>query len=354
MKRTEPTWIVETWLTEGPDTAPDRIMAQLPAQVTRTPQARVGGALRFSGLLAPAGAAIILAALVLGGVLRPWVGDDGPSDLPSPPPAFGAGDRVDLVLLIENRSDRTHGSWYWSGHSGAMPFAPPCQAVVAEHRVLAPGVVRFGEVHPETEAALDRESLPVVLDTSALPGSPVAFRDDVVPVWTYAYRIAVSEEGLVILEPLDAIPSAADAGPICPPTDTPWPEGWPDVRAWLADRPALPDCGLERIESLAQPITGEPVRNTAARRCLYDAWLAGQDGQLALVTITDTGPFLEVIRTSGGAVEVVRQQLRSSVSDEVVVTTCTRLVPPSDWDGMEAGPEDDARLVFVIDPESCS
>jgi hypothetical protein len=61
-----------------------------------------------------------------------------------------------------------------------------------------------------------------------------------------------------------------------------------------------------------------------------------------------------VIRTSGGTVEVARQQLRSDVPGDVVTTTCTRLVPPSQWDGMEAGPDDDARLVFVIDPEGCS
>jgi hypothetical protein len=101
-------------------------------------------------------------------------------------------------------------------------------------------------------------------------------------------------------------------------------------------------------------VAAEPVRNVTARRCLYDAWQAGEDGQLTLLSLTDSGPFIEVVRTSGGTVEVVMQQMRSEAPRDVVAHTCTRLVPPSQWEGMEAGPDDDAMLVFIIDPESCS
>jgi len=351
MSGTDSIELIETWLAEGPDTAPERLMEQLPAGVARARQARTPGVLRISLLIAPiAAAAALLIGLVVSGVLRLPVGDELPV-IPSPPAVFGEGARIDIALIIENRSDQPQGSWYWSGSSGSSATATPCFAAIRTHALRAPGVVRFGEVQPETEEALDRESLPVVLDTDSLPGSPVAFRDEVVPVWTYAYRISVSEGGLVSVEPLDAMPSVRDAGPICPVPDTSWPGGWPDVQAWLAERPVLPDCGFAELD--VPPSLGENDVNTAARQCFYDAWRGGEDAQLETLTFSDTGPFIEVMRTSDGAVEYLTEDLRSP-TPELHVRSCTGLGPPSDFEEFGYRPEDDGTLVFVIDPESCT
>ena len=42
------------------------------------------------------------------------------------------------------------------------------------------------------------------------------------------------------------------------------------------------------------------------------------------------------------------------ISDQLRVTACTRLVPPSQLPGVEPGAIDDAVWVFSVDPESCS
>ena len=352
MNRNDPAETIEAWLAEGPTIAPSRLVAQLPAQVAGTRQGGMHGVLRFAWLVVPAAAAVVMAVLLWSNVLSPDVGQDGRPEVPSPPAEFEEGDRVDLVLLIANLSDRPHGSWHSSGTSGSAQAAMPCHAIVARYTVRAPGVVRFGEIEPDSEDVGPLDSLPVILDTASLPGRPVAFRDDVTPVWTYAYEIGVSREGVVTVTPLDAIPSLESAGPLCPEPDTSWPGGWPAIQAWLADRPELPDCGLERVES--SPAGTEPVRNTAARRCLYDAWLAGEGAQLAVMTITDTGPALELIRTSDGTVEHVWQQLRSGVSEDVRISTCWRLVRPSESSAEGLEPEDDETLVFVLDElEDC-
>lgn len=350
MNRNHPVETIEAWLAEGPTVAPTRLMAQLPASVAGTRQGGMRGGLRFAWLVVPAAAAVVAVAVLLSTLLAPEVGEDSPVDIPSPPAVFEEGDRVDLVLRIANLSDRPHASWYWTGNSGGGPIAMPCYAVVTEYKVRAPGVVRFGEVDPDTDAS--RESLPVILDTASLPGHPVAYRDDATQVWTYAYEITVSEEGTVGVEPLDAIPSLASAGPLCPVPDTSWPGGWPEIQAWLADRPALADCGLERVE--ASPVGAEPVRDTEARRCLYEAWEAGEDAQLAVITFTDSGPVLELTRTVDGTVEQVWQQLRSGVSADVVTTSCWQLVRPSESSAGSFEPEDDETLVFVLEPlEDC-
>jgi hypothetical protein len=355
MSRVERTDVIEAWLAEGPVMAPDRLLADLPARLSTTRQDHVIRVGRTSLFLAPvAAAAVILAVLVVTGVLGTSVGDDGPPDIPTPPMPLSEGDRVDVVLLVENRSGRQYGLWHWTGASGGGGYASPCHAIVWTYQIRAPGVVRFGAVEAD-EDPLARESLPVLLDTDALPGHPVAFRNELVPVWTYAYRVAVDEQDVVGVEPLDTVPSLTSAGPLCPPADTSWPGGWPDIQAWLRDRPGWPDCGLERIEA---SVTGsQPGPNTAARRCFYWAWLKGEDGQLVVLRFLDTGPIIEVMRTSGGLVEVVTQDLRTETPDRLRVSTCSRLAPPSEIGPIGPGTETaemDATIVFSIDPESCS
>lgn len=351
MSRTDPILIIESWLAEGPVAAPDRLVGQLPARLGQTRQRGVREGLRFAWIAIPVTAAVVTVAVLLSTVLAPEVGD-GPVDIPPPPATFQEGGRADVVLLIANLSDRPHGAWHWTGSSGSVPTAMPCSAVIAEHKLRAPAVVRFGEVDPDGDSIPDLESLPVILDTASLPGHPVAFRDDVVPVWTYAYRVSVTEDGAVAVEPLDGVPSMASAGPLCPVPDTSWPGGWPDVQAWLADRPTLPDCGMERVEVSAYR-EAPPVRDSEARRCLYDAWLAGEDAQFASLTYTDTGPVLEVYRTSDGALQRVHQQLRSDVSD-VVHETCWGSVqtlesPP----GTGVRPGDELSLALLSEPVEC-
>jgi hypothetical protein len=353
MKRTGPIEIIEGWLADGPTAAPDRIVARLPDQLRETRQARERGILRSTWIVAPiAAAAVTLAVAVLSGGLRPPAGDHLAPDIPPPPTPFAQGDRVDILLQIENRSDRPYGSWYWSGSSGGMPTAMPCQAILVAEQIRAPGVIRFGEVHPETEEPMARESLPVLLDTDALPGSPIAYRDDIVPVWTYAYLIAVSEDGGVLVEPLGASPSVEDAGPICPTPDTSWPGGWPMIQAWLADQLALPDCGV--VRNVTWPQSRELASSTSARRCFYDAWLDRRGAQITTISFTNHGPLIEIMRTSDGTVEMVSQDLRPPASGQLRVVTCARLVPPSQLPGFTHGPDIDEAMVFMIDVESCS
>jgi hypothetical protein len=351
--RRDPADILDAWLSEGPSVAPDRLIATLPSRLGQTRQARGRGILRSAWLLAPVAAAATLVAVVaLSSVLRPPAATDVPQEIPSPP---STRHRIDIVLLIENRSDRPFGAWYWNGYSGSQPTARSCSAIVDVVTMSTPAVLRFGEVDPDAEEPLDRESLPVLLDTNALPGSPAGYRADAVPVWTYAYRVAVDEGGTVAVEPLGSVPSVSSARPLCPEPDTSWPGGWPDVQAWLAERPTLPDCGVERVEAGPVSIVGESPLNTPARRCFFDAWVAGEGAQFTRLMFTNSGPIIEVYRTSAGAVETATQLLGPTDSDELVVDgPCTRLVAPSEVDDAMWGPEDDATFVFAIDPNSCA
>lgn len=263
---------------------------------------------------------------------------------------------MDVLLLVENLSERSYGSWHWTGSSGSAPTTPPCHAAITEFTLRAPAVIRFGPVDPETEESLDRESLPILLSTDSLPGAPIGYRERPNPVWTYAYRVSVSADEGVTVDPLDAL-SSTSAGPLCPVPDTRWPDGWPDVQAVLADRPTLPDCGVERVvrQYPAQASTGW---NTEARECFYDAWLAGDDAQIASVVHSPDGPWLEVFRTSGGQVERVLQTLQVRDAPPQVIT-CAGLIRPSQR-SPEASLEDndradvDATMVFLLDIESCS
>ncbi|MDQ2673920.1 MAG: hypothetical protein M3Y40_04635 [Chloroflexota bacterium] len=353
MSRTDSIEIIEAWLAEGPSAAPSSVVWELPAHRSVGGRAEGRSVLRFAWLALPAAAAVVTAVLLLSNVLTPEVGEDAPPAIPSPPASFGEGGRVDVVLLIANQSDRPYGSWHWTGSSGTIATAMPCHAVLTRtYRLRAPDVVRFGEVDPETEDTAYLDALPVVLDTAAMPGQPLAYRDDIVPVWTYAYRIAVSDAGGVAVEPLDAIPSVESAGPLCPMPDMSWPGGWPEMQAWLAERPELPDCGVERFE--ASPDSRQGNYNTEARQCLYDAYLAGEDAQFSTLTLTDDGPILEIYRTSGGTVEYVWQQLRSGVSEDIISSSCWELARPSESsiEGMDAFA--DETLVFVLEPlEGC-
>lgn len=353
MSRTDPILTIETWLAEGPMVAPARLVEQLPPHLARTRQQGVRGMLRFAWIAVPVAAAFVTIGVLLSTVLAPPVGERPLVDIPSPPAPFEEGDRVDVVLLIANLSDRPQGAWHQTGSSGSVPTAMPCHAVIGQHKLRAPAVVRFGEVDPETDLSpSELDSLPAVLDTASLPGQPVAYRDDVVPVWTYAYRISVTEGGAVAVEPLDSVPSLESAGPLCPVPDMSWPGGWPAVQAWLADRPTLPDCGTERVETSAFAEV-PPARDTQARQCLYDAWLAGEGAQFVSLTYTDTGPVLEVYRTSDGALQRVHQQLRSEVSDEVQ-ETCWGPVQPSESPGPEVRPGDDLSLALLhSEPVEC-
>ncbi len=349
MKPSDRTEVIEAWLAEGPLVAPDRVLVELPGRLPEAPQKRLSGLMRMSLVLAPLAAAMLL-ALVLTRIFAPPVGADRAPPIPSPPTPFGEGDRLIVVLLIENRSERPYGPWHWTGRDGSYWTAGPCRAIVEMFRINAPGVVRFGQAEPDEEM-FARESLPVILDTDAMPGEPVAYSDSVAPIWTYAYRVLVSPEEVVSVEPLAAVPSVEMAGPLCPPPDTSWPGGWPDVQAWLRDRPALADCGVER--RVLEPLGSEDLPNTAARRCFYDAWLAGEDGQFVRLVFTDYGPVLEVSRTFDGIVEEVVQDLRYDRGNEVRVRTCAALIPPSEQEGIDAGPEDDAAVVFILDAETC-
>jgi hypothetical protein len=346
MSRTDSIEIIEAWLAEGPSVAPSSIVWELPAQVSVGERAAARSVLRFAWLALPAAAAVVMAVLLLPNLVRPDAGEEGQPLIPSPPASFGEGGRVDVVLLLANQSDRPYGSWHWTGSSGNLSTAMPCHAIVASYRLRAPDVVRFGEVDPETEDTAYLGALPAIIDTGAMPGQPVAYRDDIVPVWTYAYRIAVSDADEVAVEPLDAVPSVEAAGPLCPTPDMSWPGGWPAMQAWLAERPELPDCGVERNEALPDV---HPTYNAEARRCLYDAYLAGEDAQFSMLTLTDTGPLLEIIRTWDGNVEYVWQQLRSGASEDIVSSTCWRLVRPSESSIEGMGASADETLVFVLD-----
>ncbi len=346
MSRTDSIDTIEGWLAEGPAVAPARLVQGIPAQLADRRQAG-RGVMRFAWLALPAAAAVVMAVMLLSNALAPDVGEDGPPAIPSPPASFAEEGRVDVVLLLANESDRPHGSWHWTGSSGNLRTAMPCHAVLASYRLRAPDVVRFGEVDPETEDTAYLDALAVVLDTAALPGQPVAYRDDIVPVWTYAYRIAVSDAAEVTVEPLDAVPSVEAAGPLCPRPDLSWPGGWPAMQEWLAERPELPDCGVER--NGAWPVDRPLTYNTEARHCLYDAYLAGHDAQFSTLRLTEDGAILEMFRTSGGTVEYVWQQLRSGVSDDIISSTCWELVVPSESsiEGMDASA--DETLVFVLE-----